>query len=257
MAARMSTMGGMGLNVNHMQMGWQQQAMPSMIMGMGPMTSMTGAPGMGMGLNPAQFMIPPAQAGADPAFLVAHQQAMHIAKQAYQYAVAQQAMAAAADEWERGSSVSAFTAPGGGVGMGMGMGGLGAGGMNGMWGGGASMFPSGPRSMYAGSNGGGAMSEAGWGAASVYGESFGPSNARRSQVPNGHVRSTSGGGPASTIGIPSSYQRVESASNIQQSTNSSGRPPIRPRTKTAPSGGPLPPQHRLSRGPPSSWKVGL
>ena len=54
--------------------------------------------GMGMGqpmLSPAQFMVPPP---ADPAFLAAHQQAMAYAKQAYQMAVAQQAMAAAADE---------------------------------------------------------------------------------------------------------------------------------------------------------------
>jgi hypothetical protein len=68
--------------------------------------------GMGMGgggpqqmLSPAQFMVPPP---ADPNFLAAHQHAMMIAKQAYQMAVAQQAMAAAADEWERGSAVGGF-----------------------------------------------------------------------------------------------------------------------------------------------------
>jgi hypothetical protein len=38
--------------------------------------------------------------------MAAHQQAMMFAKQAYQMAVAQQAMAAAAEEWERGSALS-------------------------------------------------------------------------------------------------------------------------------------------------------
>ena len=245
-AARMSTVGGMGFNMNGMQRGWQQQGVSSPLMGMAAMGP-AGTPAMGAGLSPMQFMIPPPPPGADLAYLAAHQQAMRIAKQAYQYAVAQQAMAAAADEWERGSSVSAFTAPGGGIGMGMnGFGGMG--GMNGMWGGGTPMFPPGPQSMYAG---GGAMSEAGWGTASVYGESFGPSmaaNARRSQVFSG--------GPASTIGFPGSYPRSESAGNIRQANNSSARPAMRPRTKTTPSDGPLPAQHRLSRAPPSSWKIG-
>ena len=60
-----------------------------------------------------QGMFPQPPLNPDPNFLIAHQHAMAIAKQAYQLAVAQQAMAAAGDEWERGSSVSAF----GGMGM--------------------------------------------------------------------------------------------------------------------------------------------
>ena len=64
----------------------------------------------------------------DPRVFAVHQQAMMIAKQTYQLAVAQQAMRDAADEWERGSAISGFT--GGGrssvgapsmLGMGMGM----------------------------------------------------------------------------------------------------------------------------------------
>ncbi|EJC98789.1 uncharacterized protein FOMMEDRAFT_129141 [Fomitiporia mediterranea MF3/22] len=245
-----------GVNLN-MQMGWQQQGMSSPMMGgMGPMGTMPGMPGMnmGMGLNPSQFMVPTPPPGADTAFLAAHQHAMRIAKQAYQYAVAQQAMAAAADEWERGSSVSAFTAPG--AGMGTGMGGYGMAGMSNMWGGGTPMFPAAPQSMYAGSNGMGAMSEAGWGTASVYGESFGPSvaaNARRSQVFNN--RNSSSGGPASMVGFPT-YQRAESTSNMPQSKAQPSRGVARPRTKTAPSNMPTPAQYRQSRGPPSSWRAG-
>ena len=56
-------------------------------------------------LSPAQFMIP---RPPDPNLLMAHQQAMMYAKQAYQMAVAQQAMAAAGEEWERGSAIGSF-----------------------------------------------------------------------------------------------------------------------------------------------------
>ncbi|KAF9566993.1 hypothetical protein CPC08DRAFT_703587 [Agrocybe pediades] len=96
MNARMSTLNPMMAMGNPMAMQMGFGASPS--------------PGWGPGLNqpmlsPAQFMIPPP---ADPSFLAAHQHAMQIAKQAYQMAVAQQAMAAAADEWERGSAVGGF-----------------------------------------------------------------------------------------------------------------------------------------------------
>jgi hypothetical protein len=117
--------------------------------------------------NPQQFMVPPGPSGTDMHFLAAHQQAMMIAKQTYQMAVAQQAMAAAADEWERSSNV---------------------GGMPG-WGGGSVMFPGGSRSVYGGSVIGGPASSyggggggGGWGSRSVYGESFGPSMPRNSFV---------------------------------------------------------------------------
>src|SRR6266852_4933563 len=45
----------------------------------------------------------------DPRVFAVHQQAMMIAKQTYQLAVAQQAMRDAADEWERGSAMSGWT----------------------------------------------------------------------------------------------------------------------------------------------------
>ncbi|KAI5120795.1 hypothetical protein M0805_002422 [Coniferiporia weirii] len=242
----------MNLSFNNMSMSWQQQGM----VGMGGMNPMSGAAGMGMGINQQQFMVPPLMPGADQAYLAAHQQAMRIAKQAYQYAVAQQAMAAAADEWERGSSVSAFASPGSmsaGVG-GYGMGGMhamnGMNGMNGMWGNAGPMFTAGMRSMYAGSSIGGAASEVGWGGtASVYGETFGPSmqtSARRSQVLSGNMRSSG------VVAFPGSSQRSE----LAVSTGPSSRNAPRPRTKTAPSNTPLPTQHRHNRGPPSSWKVG-
>ena len=54
---------------------------------------------------PSPYLMPPP---ADPNFLAAHQHAMLYAKQAYQMAVAQQAMAAAGDEWERGSSIAGY-----------------------------------------------------------------------------------------------------------------------------------------------------
>jgi len=64
----------------------------------------------------------------DPRVFAVHQQAMMIAKQTYQLAVAQQAMRDAADEWERGSAISGFTSGGRSsvgapsmLGMGMGM----------------------------------------------------------------------------------------------------------------------------------------
>jgi serine/arginine repetitive matrix protein 2 len=55
--------------------------------------------------QPSPYMMPPP---ADPNFLAAHQHAMMYAKQAYQMAVARQAMAAAGDEWERSSSVGGY-----------------------------------------------------------------------------------------------------------------------------------------------------
>ncbi|KAL5535960.1 hypothetical protein ACEPAF_4054 [Sanghuangporus sanghuang] len=253
----LNTGGGMGMDFNGMmQMRWEQQGMSTPMMGgMSAMAPLNGMPGMsmGMGPNPPQFMVSSPPPGADAAFLAAHRQAMQIAKQAYQYAVAQQAMAAAADEWERGSSVSAFTAPGPAMGMGMGSSmGMGGYGMNNMWNT-APMFAPAPRSMYAGNTGG--MSETGWGAASVYGDAFGPSN-RRAQMLNPQMGSSGGGGSASVIGFPSSYPRAESTGNIPRSSVPSSRNAPRPRTRTAPSNTPLPTQHRHSRGPPSSWKIG-
>jgi len=98
---RMSAMNPMMLSpMGQMPMGFPGQPAPGW--GMPGMMNMT--PNM---LSPAQFMVPPPP-NADPAFLAAHQQAMMVAKQAYQMAVAQQAMAAAGDEWERSSNMGGF-----------------------------------------------------------------------------------------------------------------------------------------------------
>ncbi|KAJ6617387.1 hypothetical protein B0H10DRAFT_2164422 [Mycena sp. CBHHK59/15] len=124
-------------------------------------------------LGPAQFMVPPP---ADPSFYAAHQQAMLIAKQAYQMAVAQQAMAVAGEEWERGSTSAGWVGAGActpGPPWGRRRHRL-------AWHGHAGrrvvarggMFPPAPRSMY---GGGGARSDS---SRSVYGEAFGPSTER-------------------------------------------------------------------------------
>ena len=214
------------IGFNGMQM-WPQQVMQ---------------PGM---INPQQFMIPTPPMNADPNFLAAHQQAMLIAKQTYQMAVAQQAMAAAADEWERSSNIGGMSS----MGSGSVYGGVS---MAGGWGP-QLMFPSAPRSMYAGSVFGESDAGGGWGSASVYGESFGPSLAtgdRRSQAFRG-----------SGVGVPQSrskvFPRSESSGNL--AAPMLGRPAPRPRTKTAPSGSPLP-LHHSSQGlrnatPPTSWKT--
>jgi hypothetical protein len=56
---------------------------------------------MATGMGP---MVTP-QFNNDPGYIVAHQHALLVAKQAYQMAVAQQAMQMAGEEWERGSNV--------------------------------------------------------------------------------------------------------------------------------------------------------
>lgn len=234
---------------NQMPMGWPVQGMPQQMMGgmpgmMGGMATPQ-TPGMNM-MPPQPFMFTPPPPNADAAFIAAHQQAMLIAKQAYQYAVAQQAMQAAGDEWERGSTASAFT-PSSGMGLGMGMPGYG---MNPMWGNSSPMFPPAPRSMYAGSMYG-PPSDANWGAASVYGETFGPTNNRSSRI-SAHKRNSSGGA-LGNMSFPE--QGSGSGGNVQQ-TSSSSRPGPRPRTKTAPSNANYPTQHRTGQVPPSSWKVG-
>ena len=194
--ARMSNMNmmmGMGGGVHPMQMG----SMPSWN---GPWGNVNP---MGQMFNGSQYMLP--QAPPDPTVIAAHQQAMMIAKQAYQMAVAQQAAAAAGDEWERGSAAGGFAGrsmfgggmpntpmPPYGMGMGgMGMGGMGMGmnmnmmGMGSNWSSAASAaFPSSARSMYGGmsasrSEYGGSNGGPGWNTSkSSYGESFGPPTGR-------------------------------------------------------------------------------
>lgn len=111
--------------------------------------------------SPQQQMISTTQQGVDLNYLAAHQQAMMIAKQTYQMAVAQQAMAAAGEEWERSSNVSGIPS----------------------WGGGSVVFPTSAQSAYGGSIfGGNSTYGGGWGSRSVYGESFGPSLSHGSVV---------------------------------------------------------------------------
>lgn len=217
--------------------------------------------------SPQGMMFPVPPPNADPAYLAAHQQAMMIAKQAYQMAVAQQAMAQANEEWERGSTatsayggfggMSNMSSVGGMTGMG-GMGGMnGMGGMGNMGMGmfpgqfgmpgwtGSMMFPNSAQSMYAGSVMGSELGiNGGWGSQSVYG---GPGD--RSS------RMFSGGGGNSGGSVVGGF----SSSRSDAFGPTSSRPGPRPRTKTAPSDGNLPTQHARSRAtapPPSSWKKG-
>ena len=215
-------------------------------------------------LSPAQFMLPQP---TDPNFFMAHQQAMMMAKQAYQMAVAQQAMAAAGEEWERGSNVGGFgggsvyggvTSPTGfgqPFGMGVGMQSTG-----GSWSAGSMMFPPGPRSMY----GGGAQSEYGGGSGaggggggwsssrSVYGESFGPPGDRYN---NGN----SGRGTLRPPGFgqrESGYLAPPVPPVPPQGSHSSGaRGTPRSRTASQPAS---PTRPGVRKGtPPSSWKAGV
>lgn len=188
--------------------------------------------------GPQAFGIPQLPPNATPALIAAHQQAMMIAKQTYQMAVAQQAFQAANDEWERGSTATGYGGtPSVQMPMQMGMGmqmpmfntqmpmmnmpmnmGMGMGMM-------PSMFPAAPASMYAGGGGGGdgsvlgVGSQWGGGSASVYGAAFGtskPTNGRRAT-----------GGPP-PVSFPSS------TSVLGETPSGLNRP--RPRTKTSPSG---------------------
>lgn len=223
---------------------WQSQARMSQAMFMNPNpTAAFGIP---------QFPSPtPAGGAPDAAFFAAHQQAMLIAKQTYQYAVAQQALAAANDEWERSSSATAAFgmqgsvmgspslmggSPGGGGGMmpmqmGMGMG----------MGMGMSLFPPAPTSMYGGGGGGSVLGgSSNWGSASVYGGSFGPSTPGGARRTSGVAFPGGGGGSGgSELG--------------------GGLPRPRPRTRTAPSTqsppGARPTQMRQSSAAPSSWRA--
>lgn len=207
-------------------------------MGLGGGMDMTA--GMNMNLNMGVGGMGVGVGMVDPRMLVAHQQAMMIAKQTYQLAVAQQAMRDAADEWERGSAASGWG--GGGrssiatpsvLGMGMNMNanlGVNPFGMPpGAWpAGGAG---SAARSMYAGSvyaasevgapGGGGAM---GWSTTnSVYGESFGAPRDRSSrafrqgQAPyhgpggGGPTARESGGGASGTAKREGARQRTRTA----------------------------------------------
>ncbi|GJE89642.1 hypothetical protein PsYK624_057460 [Phanerochaete sordida] len=213
-----------------------------------PVTPWGGSPGASPMMGAPPFLMQPPN--ADPRFLAAHQHAMMVAKQAYQMAVAQQAMAAANEEWERGSSVSAF---GGGMNMnmGMGMGGMPgmapmAGmGMPGMMPGGYGMgfnpmMFSSAQTMYAGSTAGSELG-VGWGSRSEYG---GPTRNNRTSAAYSNRQSQFGLSPD---------KRSESSGNIAAGNT---RPAQRPRTKTSPADAPLPRDHPRNRQgpPPSSFK---
>ena len=218
-----------------------------------PPSGMDAAAGMNMGAG--MF---------DPRVFAVHQQAMMIAKQTYQLAVAQQAMRDAADEWERGSAISGWT--GGGrssvaapsmLGMGVGMnmpmnmnmgsGGGGSGGNSmggypglagsflmpnsgGMWPGGAVPgYPGNvPRSMYgyaASEFAGAGGDRGGWATSSVYGEAFGTPRDRSSRAfRQSQVMQAGGSGGGGAAPTPTS-------SNLKRDREGG-----RPRTRTAPSG---------------------
>ncbi|KAL4068953.1 hypothetical protein V8B97DRAFT_1970895 [Scleroderma yunnanense] len=213
---------------------------------------------MGTGMS---GMVPTPQFN-DPAFVAAHQRAMMVAKQAYQMAVAQHAIAVAGEEWERSSSIgfgsggsayggsaaSVYGGGGGGMvvrptpGMGMGMMGMQNMGMlvpPGPWHGGPVMFPN-AASIY----GGGISSTqsefgggSGWASKSAYGDSFGPST-RSSYLHAGHGAHGSSasayGGPAPKPG-PTPRQRAQTGAAPPSSTSSKS-----------------PGRNRVP--PPSSWK---
>jgi len=180
---------------------------------------MTGPPMFnmgGMGMQSPTFGFPSPLASTDPAFIAAHQKAMAIAKQTFQLAVAQQALAVANEEWERNSTLTGYapstSASPWGYGMGMQP---------------TVMFPPVARSMYAGSVHGDSGT---WGrTGSVYGEAFGPASA---------------GGRMSIY--PQGVPDVPAATAAQR--------PVRPRTKTAPSTASPPVDMRTARMPPSSFR---
>jgi hypothetical protein len=226
----------------------------------------------------------------DPRVLVAHQQAMLIAKQTYQLAVAQQAMRDAAEEWERGSAISGWgggqssvgTPSVFGMGMGLNMGmnmnvdsmGLpgsfpgargslaipNAGGMGWSIGGmanlpGGSVRPMFAGGLYAASDYGGGSDRgavAGWATNSVYGESFGAPRDRSSRVARLNQAPLT---PTSGSGASSAPAAKREGARL--------------RTRTAPSGGGGAGQRSSIAGgkrrgegyglvgavsPPSSWK---
>ncbi|KAG7451748.1 uncharacterized protein BT62DRAFT_915593 [Guyanagaster necrorhizus] len=250
-SARMSTLGPVMGRPMSMQMGFGGPApgwngWPQMAMGMGN-------PGM---LSPAQFMGPTPPPG-DPAFFAAHQQAMMYAKQTYQMAVAQQAMAAAGDEWERTSAIgfnSGGSMYGGGRGVpsmyGMGGGWSSAGSM--IFPSAQSMYGGGARSEYGGGSGGGRGTA--WNSSqSVYGESFG--NRRRTGGGGGGGGRGTGGRDSAYVPpvppVPSQAQRPSMVGG-QGVTNPRTRTVSQPANPVRPSSGSNSPR----RPPPSSWKAG-
>lgn len=212
----MNPMMGMGMG---MGMGLPQQAMPMMM----------NNPWIPQPNPMLQQFVPPPPQNTDSQLLAAHQHAMMAAKQAYQLAVAQQAMQAAGDEWERGSTLG--------------------------WPSSASqvMFPAGSRSMYTGSVYGGSEyggPTSGWTTNSVYGGGFGPSPPNRASA---MIRNYQQNGPSAMR---------DSRIDFSSPNSPEIRQP-RPRVKTGPDAPERPianlvQQQQKGRGrtppPPSSWK---
>ena len=235
--------------------------------GMGPMAnspmawnSQPATPG-GMMNTPMFPMMTP---GADPMLLAAHQQAMMVAKQAFQMAYAQQALAAANEEWERGGTAASVYGGGAIGGMGGmpsmggmgGMGSMGGGLMPGMRPWGMQMFPS-SQSMYTGSVIGGSEIEgpsmaagrgAGWASRTTYGVQGGYTGTAAERASAVYRNSQF---LANGLGMPGAR------SEIGGPTVASGRGQLRQRTKTGPESPQQSPGTPGKRGgpPPSSWNT--
>lgn len=281
---------GMGMYPGMQMPGMQMPGMMPNMTGMPPMPQMmpnmqgmNGMQGMGMNMNMGM---------QDPTMLAAHQHAMLIAKQTYQWAVAQQAMAAAADEWERtggsvagwnpssaasaygggaesvvgfpsSASVAGFPTGGGGrapsMFMGQGMGGMGMGGM----GGGMGMNP-------IMMNGGGPWGYMGSAQSMYAGSTYAPSEVGGvgpSQRPGfSSSRSEYGGGERSSRAFGGGNGRPPPVPSMPAGMQGQGqRGGVRQRTLTAPGGQAAPgpgvgkakksaPTLLGNVAPPSSWK---
>ncbi|CAA7265882.1 unnamed protein product [Cyclocybe aegerita] len=248
----------------------------SMPMGFGTSPSMWNANMSQQMLSPAQFMVPPP---ADPSFFAAHQQAMMIAKQAYQMAVAQQAMAAAGDEWERGSAIGGFGGGGSVYGgssgpsmmtpqfgmMNMMQGGGGGGG----WPSSASMYGGPARSIYGGSTlspgagmmsssrseyGGARASAANFSSArSSYGESFGPDVYARKAPASARARPN-----GRDSGFFPPVPPIPASQNQNGRNSPDGRGAPRSRTTSQPTASPACSAGAIRKAPPpSSWRAGI
>lgn len=216
-------------------------------------------------LAPPQFMISPP---TDNGFLAAHQQAMMIAKQAYQMAIAQQAMAAAADEWDRNSvmSGSVYGGPASNASVVMGappFGMMGMGGMGNGWSTGSVIFPNSSQSVYGGRGGGISSSRSEYGGASggvgggnwssaksSYGEAFGPSDRLRPGMGSGGGNRNSGMMRDSVL-----YPPMPPMPQSQGGSSSAAAAKGRGRTTSGPAASSRSAVRKAP--PPSSWKAGV
>ncbi|KAJ6473758.1 hypothetical protein C8R45DRAFT_1103442 [Mycena sanguinolenta] len=193
-------------------------------------------------LGPAQLIVPPP---ADASFYAAHQQAMISAKHAYQMAVAQQAMAAAGEEWARGSSFgggggreSVFAGSMLGVlppvvdSFVMGMPDMEMSGL----------FPLAPRLMYGGARNGARSEYSGGGGVggnwsssrSVYGETFGPSTERYTCSSSRKNLTAQGGKSSAARDREAGYFPPIPASSSSRNGGRSGTGTARQRTASQP-----------------------